>query len=85
MLCFLVYRELYKLHTNKNLKAHNALSFISDSMEHHKGRVLVITAKGDQIPHAQLAKREMVAERVTRLLFRLPVELMIEGNPFAGK
>ncbi|GAV04217.1 hypothetical protein RvY_14529 [Ramazzottius varieornatus] len=58
-----VYRELYKLHTNKNLKAHNALSFISDSMEHHKGRVLVITAKGEQIPHAQLAKREMVAER----------------------
>lgn len=65
-LVFVVYRELCKLHQSKNMKAHNALSFISDSMEHHKGRVMVITAKGDQIPHANLAKREIVADRVSR-------------------
>ncbi|OQV25235.1 hypothetical protein BV898_00921 [Hypsibius exemplaris] len=80
-----VYRELWKLHQGKNLKAHFALSFISDAMEHHKGRVMVITTKGESIPHAQLAKREVVIERGSNddIILRTCLTLLEKGlvNP----
>ena len=86
---FTVYRELWKLHQGKNLKAHFALSFISDTMEHNKGRLMVITSKGDSIPHAQLAKREVVIERVSfchcvgisrKIVYYSPVVLYFLGK-----
>lgn len=60
-----MYRELWKLHERKNYKALAALSFINDAMDHSKGRILVITTKGEVIPTAHLARKEVVIERVS--------------------
>lgn len=71
MVGFAVSRELWKLHERKNIKAHAALSFISDAIEHHKGRLLILTVKGEHIQYTKHAKNEVIAERVSSFANRI--------------